>query len=126
VDNIVKQADFSIGYKPMYLVGINEAGNAVLITFRYKLDPVPVIQLVQKTIDLDCKLKTTFSDIAIEHTDKYINGGVPGFSGFSRDLPMFTYTREDLSLKFTFNDVGMSCVILPDTAMPFISIIAKL
>lgn len=113
-------------YKSLFLVGINETKDQVLITFRYRLTPTPVIQLVYRGFDGDKKLTTLYSDVSVEHTNKRIEGGVLGPMGFSPTLPFFSYDRETLKLKFYFEDLGASCEIMTDTAMPFIQLIARM
>lgn len=114
-------------YKPLYLVGINEAGGQELIIFRYReASGIPVVQLVHKSMNQESEMVTHYSDISVEHSNKHIVGGVPTVMGYSSTLPKFTYNRETLELKFSFDDLYVSCKILDDTAMPFIQLIARM
>ena len=115
-------------YKMLYLVGKNEAGDQVLLTFRYReVKNIPVLQLQQSRFGLDGKVQIEYSDIEVEHTDNYISGGVPSQIGkFSKSHPDFTYNRHTLELKFYFSEIPMSCVVLEDTAVPFVQLIARM
>jgi hypothetical protein len=114
-------------YKFIYLVGINEKGDQVLITFRHKeVSGIPVLQLENTFSDLAGSTKTEYFDYKVEHLTKYIQGGVPGWNNYSVVFPTFVYSRETLQLRFDFNDTHMSCVVMEDTAMPFIELIARM
>lgn len=123
--NAPKQTEmnFDRNYKPLYLVGINDIGGQELIMFRYRETSIPLLQYIHNTINLEGKVVQVFSDINVEHSDKYIQGGVPNLMGYN---PSFTFNRETLELKFFFNDRPMSCVILEDTAIPFVKLIARM
>lgn len=114
-------------YKMLYLIGINEAKEQVLVTCRYKeVISTPVLQLVHQHMGLDGKQSIQYSDIHVEHGTKHIQGGIPSAFGFSKGLPTFIFNRETMELKFYFDDVPMSAVIMQDTAIPFVQLISRM
>ena len=114
---------FDRNYKMLYLVGVNEAGDQELIMFRYRETSIPTMQYMHTGFNSEFKQVQLYSDISVEHSDKYITGGVPNLMG---NNPSFTFNRHTMELKFFFSDRPMSCVILQDTAVPFVKIIARM
>lgn len=114
-------------YKMLYLIGINEAKEQVLVTFRYKeVNSIPVLQLVHEHMGMDGKRSIQYSDVHVEHGAKHIRGGVPSPFGFSKGLPIFIFSRDLMELKFIFDDVPMSALIMQDTAIPFVQLISRM
>ncbi len=70
---------FELDYKMLYLVGIKQDGSQTLFMFRYRTTTIPMVQLVHKAYSMTMEQTTVYSDIEIEHSDKYISGGVPTF-----------------------------------------------
>ena len=114
-------------YKILYLVGIDQAGNQNLITFRYReVNSIPILQFVWRRFTFDIGVQTEYSDVQVEHSARYIQGGIPTAFGYSREHPKFIFNRETMELKFDFDDLPSSCVIMQDTAVPFVQLIARM